>query len=359
LITEDELPHIRKMAAKHDVAQLVALGLKNNGLLHAGNEAEIKQDIFRSALRYERIAYEFQRICATLSCEGISFIPLKGSVIRAYYPEPWMRMSCDIDVLVHEEDLKRAIEVLVRTLGYRADERVGYHDVSLYSKSGVHLELHFHIRENMEKVDGLLADVWQYAVRDTAADGYRYALTPEFFIFHHVAHMSYHFVHGGCGIKPFVDLLVIRNKLAYDDGLLRDLLRRCGMETFYEHILHVTNVWFGDEKHDPLSMQIEDYVVKGGVYGSLENRIAVEQGKRGGKLRYVLSRIFLPYESLRQYYPILKTRKWLYPVMLVRRWFRFLFSRRWKHGMREIQVNQSVSKSQADYTKEFIRHIGL
>ena len=33
----------------------------------------------------------------------IPFLPLKGSVIRQYYPEPWMRTSCDIDILVDFE----------------------------------------------------------------------------------------------------------------------------------------------------------------------------------------------------------------------------------------------------------------
>lgn len=35
---------------------------------------------------------------------------------------------------------------------------------------------------------------------------YEYQERPEFFAYHHLAHMKYHFVHGGCGIRTFLDL---------------------------------------------------------------------------------------------------------------------------------------------------------
>ncbi|MBO4954226.1 MAG: nucleotidyltransferase family protein, partial [Clostridia bacterium] len=36
----------------------------------------------------------------------IDFMPLKGAVIRQYYPEPWMRTSCDIDIHVKKDRLE-------------------------------------------------------------------------------------------------------------------------------------------------------------------------------------------------------------------------------------------------------------
>ena len=69
-------------------------------------------------------------------------MPLKGSVLRASYPQDWMRTSCDIDILVHREDLERAVELLVEKKQYRR-EVTNLCDVSLYAPSGVHLELHY------------------------------------------------------------------------------------------------------------------------------------------------------------------------------------------------------------------------
>ena len=97
--------------------------------------------------RYEKINYELGRLRKVLNEAKIPFIPLKGSVLRRYYPEPWMRTSCDIDVLVHEEAVDQAAQIIVDKLGY-AYEKKQYHDISLMSDGGVHLELHHTIKEN-------------------------------------------------------------------------------------------------------------------------------------------------------------------------------------------------------------------
>lgn len=43
--------------------------------------------------RYEKINYELNRLRSALNEAQIPFIPLEGSVLRQYYPEPWMRTS--------------------------------------------------------------------------------------------------------------------------------------------------------------------------------------------------------------------------------------------------------------------------
>ena len=103
------LPQLKKIAKEHDVLQLLALGLQKNDLLE-GNSSQLENEIFKAAYRYEQLNYELNSLCASLEKAQIRFLPLKGSVIRKYYPEPWMRTSCDIDVLVRAEDLDKAIE---------------------------------------------------------------------------------------------------------------------------------------------------------------------------------------------------------------------------------------------------------
>ena len=198
LVTNEGINDLLTLAIRHDIAQLVVLGLKKNGMLTENSEQQYQQLIYKAVYRDGKIRYEFDKICAILEKEKIPFIPLKGSVIRDYYPESWMRMSCDIDILIHEETLERAVNVLECNLDYKADNRVAYHDISLFAPSGVHLELHFNIKENMDNIDRLLTDVWQNTVTSKQANEYCYSMTPEFFVFHHVCHMAHHFVRGGC-----------------------------------------------------------------------------------------------------------------------------------------------------------------
>ena len=154
---------VMKLASKHDIAHLVALGLLNNNLADEENKTQLQQIIFRAVYRYGKLNYELMQVCKTLEKAQIPFIPLKGSVIRKYYPEPWMRTSCDIDILVHEKDLRSAISCLVENLKYTEHEQ-NSHDVSLFSSSGVHLELHYDLVEEgwANSSNAILQKVWDY-----------------------------------------------------------------------------------------------------------------------------------------------------------------------------------------------------
>ena len=95
LITPDILPALFKISKRHDLAHLIGDALDRNGLLPDGSEARKRflQERNMAVYRYEQQQYELEQICAVLEDAKIPFIPLKGSVIRQYYPEPWMRTS--------------------------------------------------------------------------------------------------------------------------------------------------------------------------------------------------------------------------------------------------------------------------
>lgn len=357
-LSDDELFRVMQLAAKHDISHLVALGLKKGEFIDGSNETRLQQSIFKAVYRNEQMKYELRKISELLEQNKIFFIPLKGAIIRNYYPEPWMRLSCDIDILILEEDLGRAVDLLVSQLSYKVGDQPQYHDVSLYSQSGVHLELHFNIKENMNLADQLLADVWKN-VDNNSDQGYCRRLTWDFFVFYHICHMAHHFIHGGCGVRPFIDMYIIMQKLSYDDEKVRKFLAMCNLEEFYNNVIYMTGVWFGDNLHNDRSRQMEEYVLTGGVYGSLENKVIVAQGVQGGKLKYALSRIFITFDSLKNYYPILKTKKWLFPFMQIRRWFRLVFGGNIKRSAQELAYNSQISKEKISKTNDLLQSIGL
>lgn len=81
------------------MAHLVVFGLKQNGLL-TDAEKRLEQYIHKAIFRHEGLVFEYGQICSVLEQAQIPFLPLKGSILRDYYPEAWMRTSCDIDILV-------------------------------------------------------------------------------------------------------------------------------------------------------------------------------------------------------------------------------------------------------------------
>jgi len=349
-----------RLSKSHDTEHLVADALSRQGLLSGDGEAvkRFQKAQMLALLRYERINYDYREICRTLEDAGIEFLPLKGAIIRELYPQPWMRTSCDIDILVREESLDAAIAVLCEKLSFKSDGKKKIHDVSLFSPGGVHLELHFSILEHSEQLDGVLSRVWDHTV---AIDGHacERRMTNEFFMFHHLAHMAYHFTAGGCGVKPFVDLAVMKDRFVFDAQKLKALLEECGLVSFYESVLALTDVWFFGADSTELTERMQEYILQGGVYGTMENRVAVNQSKKGGKLRYMLGRIFVSTDHLTYSYPSLRGRKWLSPIYQVRRWFEIIFCGRLKSSVHELRTSGGISKDRETATKALLDDMGL
>ena len=356
--TAEQLPKLIQTAHKHDIAHLVVFGLKQNGLLSEA-EKKLEQYMHKAVYRYEGLRFEYGQICDTLEQAQIPFLPLKGSILREYYPEAWMRTSCDIDVLVRREHLDDAVAQLTSNLQYEETER-STHDVSLFSPSGVHIELHFDLVEEncANNAIDVLNRVWD-DVTLRQGKSYHYQMSDAFFYFYHVAHMAKHFEVGGCGIRPFIDLWILDNLPNADTEKRMQLIEKSGLLQFANVCQKLSRVWLGGEKTDEISMQMQAFLLHGGVYGSADNRVMLQQKKKGGKFGYIWSRMFIPYAKLKRYYPILEKHRWLTPIMQVRRWFMLLRPDVRKMAKKELRTNSNVEKSKAEEMHVFLDNIGL
>ena len=365
------LIEIYKLSKAHDVAHLVGDALNKSGVFE-NLPAEIDENeraaiskvkekfdeqIFTAVYRYENINYELEQICKTLEEAKIPFIPLKGSVIRKYYPEPWQRTSCDIDILVKETDADKASKVLAERLQYKISEK-GQHDISLFSPSDIHVELHFKLMDIEFKQVSALSDILNSGEIEPVS-GYEYRMSNELFLLYHIYHMAKHFVHGGCGIKPFIDLWIIKNKVGFDEGKAQKMLQESGLLAFFERSTDFVNVWFEDKDHSEITQEMEDYILQGGVYGTLKQNLAMSQNKKGGKFKHLLSKVFLSYKDMSIYYPSLKKCPILFPFYQVRRWCRILFCGGRKAAMNEIKVNQNITTEEQERAKKLLEELNL
>ena len=237
------MPDIYKLAKHHDVAHIVAYAVKRCGIKCDDETAKkLDKQYLISIFRYQHQRYDLSVILNTFESAGIAHIPLKGSVLRAYYPQEWMRTGCDIDVLVREEELDKAKDTLVN-IGYKAGLKMT-HDISLESPGGTHVEVHFDlIEKDKHGPDSVLEEFFNDA---SAKEGKTYHLesSPEMFIYYHIGHMAKHFVNGGCGIRPFLDLYVIKSKINYDEERLFSLLARGGYLKFANEAFALSDAWF-------------------------------------------------------------------------------------------------------------------
>lgn len=354
--TPETLERVYVLAKGHDLAHMLGQILVPLHLPESKPLSKLTRTTFTAVQRYVQLNYELKRICDTFEKAQIPYIPLKGAVIRKFYPDPWMRTSCDIDILIHEEDLERAAEALVEELSYTTDHKKKYHDMWFFAPNGVHLELHFSIQETMENIDRLLSRVWEFAVPETE---FCYKLSNEFLAFHLMAHMSYHFSGGGSGIRSLLDIFLLRRQNAYDETVLREYLKQCDLEKFYDAVLALIAVWFEGEMPTPLTEKMGQFLLAGGTYGTKKQQILIKQQRKGGKMKYLLNRVFMPYRELKYRYRVLEKCPILYPVMLVRRWVELLFGGRLKRSVEEAQMALNAKKDQSEEMDDFLRQIGL
>lgn len=338
-LTTEQIASVYQIACRFDLAHLTALPLTADETLKGGHTVEpFRQAMYRAVNRYVQMDYEISRIGEVFDREQIAYIQLKGAAMRQYYPEPWMRTSCDVDILVHESDLSRAIDCLKSSLSYVQTGRTA-HDVSL-DAGKVHLELHYDTIEGDRAAasNRVLSHIWDHAF---PAEGCRYILDDAMFDFYHIAHMAKHFENGGCGVRPFLDLWILNHRRPFDRAKRESLLRDGGLLKFAEGCEALSDVWFDGAEPDELTKRLEQYILGGGMYGNIENMVAVQKNQDGGRLRYVFKRLFMPYEKLKNVYPILQRHKWLTPVMGVRRWYDMIATGRMNRTVRELQSLKS------------------
>ena len=355
----DGLSKLYSLSKFHDLSHFVGSFIDQLSLT---GDAEIigklRKKHFAAIYRYRGIEYELRNVKALFSEEKIAHMPLKGSVIRTLYPEPWMRTSCDIDILVHEDELEGAVSLLVERLGYKEKTRC-FHDVSLYSPGGVHVELHFTLIEDFSypKINELLTDVWSDATRD--GDSFTYKMSNEKLYFYHIAHMMKHLFEAGCGVRFFIDLFLLDTKLEFDRNKTDAMLEYAELLTYAEKSSKMARIWFASDERDEFYDTYERHIVKGGIYGTDESKVIIQRERKGGKFGYAMRRIFLPYNTLKEIFPILKKHKWLTPVYEVVRWFRLIFGGKLRSSVNELSKNASVSNEETRSAAKMLVGLGL
>ncbi len=310
-IPREVLERMLVISSFHDVAHIVGSALEKYGL--CGDEKtknEFAKRVMAAKGRYALIETEYERVCSALENAKIAYMPLKGAVIRDFYPEKWQRTSCDIDILVHKKDVEKAGETL-ESLYYEKKESSA-HDIPYSSKNGMTIELHFDLVEEkrMPQAEKVLKKVWDYASHKD--NEYKYELSDGMFYYYHVAHMAKHMEEGGIGVKAFADTWVLNNRKTCDKAERDALIAEGGLSEFEKAAKALCTKWFDFEKpqYDEETVNtLEKYVMKAGTHGTLDNRVSVSVAGNGTKAGFFLSRVFMPYEKLVLIFPSLERHK--------------------------------------------------
>ena len=329
-LDERVLRSIIKMGGIQGVLPLLFAGAKLCGCGEAAVaalQAASDRDLFDFVLREKTLA----ATRGALDGANLAYVPLKGAVICDLYPEKWMRTSNDIDLLVGEDELERAIAAVEAKTALRVQSR-NFHDVAM-TDGGVCLELHFSICEKSPALDPVLSTVWDHCA--PSGEGTMRLMSAAFLAFHTVAHMSYHLASAGLGVRPYIDLWLLRRDGAFDEEFVRASCAKCGILKFYEAAALLGDVWFGDARHTPTTKDMERLCFHGGVFGSTRGAEAAMRREDSGA--YLRKRVFQPKSALAEAYPEVERRPYLTPYYQVKRWGSALRRQKVKKTLRAIR----------------------
>lgn len=353
-INADDVSVISRIASTQKVLPIIAEGLKNLGRSDLLTE-QLQKGEAKAVYDYTQRKVSLEEITIALEKASISYIPLKGSILRDYYPEPWMRTSSDIDVLIHEEDKEKAIKVLESNTSFKF-LRNDRHDIHFVNKY-VHLELHFSFEYSVQNIDQALSDPWKYVL--TSPDSCECHFTPEYTLFYNVTHAAKHFIQdGGIGIRPILDIYVLRTHTLFDEEIVKDLFKDAGLLGFYDICCKLIDVWFNGSEQDEITKCFEDVVINGGVFGNQHLKIVKNKRKDAGK-NYVGRRVFKTSEEIKNYFPKSKKYPVLVPYYQVVRWTRLIRSKRSKNYIAEFKHANSIDQSEVEKYDKLLKAMGL
>lgn len=347
-----------KFCKFHSITSIVAMALERYWQEHpAPSEVMDKWRKARDKAIRKNILLnaERERILGHLESIGCWYLPLKGSLLQYDYPQFGMRQMNDNDILYDEGKTEEVHDFMLAN-GYETVTYLkGNHDE--YVKKPVY-NMEMHRSLFMGAVNPEMATYYRNVENRMCKDegnqfGYHFS-REDFYIFL-VAHAYKHYLHGGIGIRNLLDVYVYTEKYrdCLDWAYLEKEIRSFGAWEFDEECRRLSRKLLSPEgrSYDFTEADIRalDIYFTSGAFGTSDRVVANKlesaagNGGSGGKLRYLLRRMFPPVEYLAENAPILRKKPWLAPLFYLKRFFSVLFARR-KFIAEELRILLKLKK---------------
>lgn len=263
--------------------------------------------------------HQRKEVLDRLEDAGIWYLPLKGCILKDYYPSIGMREMTDNDIL-YDATRTEDVRAIMLDLGFRGEGfGIGAHD-NFYKEPVYNFEMHHTAFDDRftEYLNPYYANIKERLLHDEGGE-YGYHFSPEDFYLYMIAHEYKHYNFSGVGLRSCIDTYVFLSKNALDMNYVCREAAKMNIASFENDNRTLSLRLVNGEKLSDEELNVLEYMRKSGAHGSLSTRIEhqVTEGGGGmrGKIAYVLSRAFPPAKRIKESYPTLYRYRILQPLI--------------------------------------------
>ena len=326
IVDEMNFSEVYSLAEKHMLSTAVAMALESAGY---ENEQSIRKIGF-SLRKISLLEADKKSVFQKLEEAEIWYMPLKGAVLKDFYPRLGMREMSDYDILF---DASRANDVknIMKNLGFHTSE-FGIQNEDVYYKALIsNFEMHrslFGARHG-EIICDYFKNIKKRLIKDKDKN-YGFHFSPEDFYIYMITHEYTHYSSSGTGLRSVLDTYIYLKKFELDWDYINKEFSKLDISDFEKANRTLALNLFNAQKLTNEQEKMLNYILSSGTYGTLQNNSDNEIAKYG-RWGYFLKRLTLPYPQMLEEFPILKKNPVLYPIFWLHRLFvRGLFLRRKK-----------------------------
>ena len=309
-----DLEALFEVCQKHILTACVAYALESAGI-HDHNFTQAKEKAVRKNILLDA---EREKILKRLESEKIWYMPLKGSVLKDWYPKLGMRQMSDNDILC-DNDYRARIKEIMLDMGFTC-ERFGKSNDDAYFKPPVcNFEMHNELftPAHVGKLYEYYKDVKERLIKDDG-NAYGYHFSTEDFYLYIIAHEYKHYARGGTGVRALVDTYVFLRKFhdSLDWNYIDAELAKLEMADYEKQNRELALKLFQEQNLSEEEQERLEYYIFSGTYGNIENSVKnlIDEKGQGSKKRYIWLRLFPPMEHYKVWYPWAYKHKILIPV---------------------------------------------
>ena len=281
----------------------------------------------------------------------VKHIFVKGVHIKDYYPDPEMRTSGDIDVIVEPASIEK-LHKAAKEQGIKITNYVS-NMLSLKINS-VDLEIHADADVMTDYFDSI------FEIAEKVGE-FEYILNEYDELLYVLCHLAKHLAYTGAGIRMLLDIdLCIRGIDAFSIDKFIALCDKAGVRKTTEVLLSLCNIWFNTpvarlcEIDGELINNLVYVFIDCGSFGYEISNIPTKYlNENNSKAKVLFKMAFPDKRHLKLLYPYYNSHPFLYPIARINRLYDGLFKRKnqTKKVINEIN-NNSGSQERLELLKE-------